>query len=306
MARDLYAKDAPIAGRVCFRTIHGKRIPCATCPVRDALKTASAREAVVPYPSEDNPERWFTVSAFPILDEAGEVTHIIESGRDITRLKSLQDELTRAVEQKATLLREVHHRVKNNLNMVMSVLNLQFGTIPGEQVAAALQASLDRIRSMALVHQFFYRSDSQNSLDFRTFVDDLITELSRTYVVDQQITIDAEIPEVEIGMDRAVPVGLILNELVTNALKYAFPDGRSGTICICFACSPSSDPNASTVELTVRDDGVGLPAAFSPQQSNSLGMTLIQALTEQIEGTLEIGAESPGSSFTIRFPRESG
>ncbi|MFW5826742.1 MAG: sensor histidine kinase [Alkalispirochaeta sp.] len=303
MARQLYGETEQVVRHRCFEAIYGRRVPCASCPVREALKSRSAQEAVVPYPNPENPERWFTVSAFPILDEHGEVTHIIESGRDITHLKSLQDELTRTVEQKAMLLREVHHRVKNNLNMVMSVLNLQFGGIPGERVAAALQASLDRIRSMALVHQFFYRSDSQHSLDFHTFVHDLISELSRTYVVGQQITIDAEIPEVEIGMERAVPVGLILNELVTNALKYAFPDGRTGTIRICFACDPSSDTAEPTVELTVRDDGVGLPAEFSPGQSNSLGMTLIQALTEQIEGTLEIGSESPGTSFTIRFPR---
>lgn len=305
MARDLYAESAPITGRVCFKTIHGRRIPCANCPVRDALKTGSAREAVIPYPNEGDPKRWFTVSAFPILDGNGEVTHIIESGRDITHLKSLQDKLTRAVEQKATLLREVHHRVKNNLNMVMSVLNLQFGSIPGEQVAAALQASLDRIRSMALVHQFFYRSDSQNSLDFRTFVDDLITELSQTYLTGDAITIDAHIPEMEIGMDRAVPVGLILNELVTNALKYAFPDGRTGTIRISFHSMPEARADTSTVELTVQDDGVGLPADFSQRRNDSLGMTLIQALTEQIEGTLEIGSASPGTSCTIRFPRAS-
>ncbi|MFW5695706.1 MAG: sensor histidine kinase [Alkalispirochaeta sp.] len=305
MARELYSAQVPVTGNICFNAIYGRRVPCAVCPVREAIQSGSAQEAIVPYPNADNPERWFTVSAFPILDEQGEVINVIESGRDITHLKALQDELTHAVEQKAMLLREVHHRVKNNFNLIMSVLNLQFGSIPGKRVATALQDSLDRIRSMALVHQFFYRSDSQKSLDFHLFVEHLLAELSKAYVADRSITIDMQIPDIQIGMDRAVPVGLIINELVTNAFKYAFPEDRAGTIRIRLEPAAAGSEASSTVQLTVEDDGVGLPADFSHRTDSSLGMTLIQALTEQIEGTLEICDTPPGTTFTIQFPRES-
>jgi two-component sensor histidine kinase/PAS domain-containing protein len=286
-------------------------------PVEKTMKTGKAGEAVVPWPCPQAPSRWFSVSAFPILDGAGRVGNVIESSRDITRIKELQDQLSQAVEQKGLLLREIHHRVKNNLNMVISVLNLQFGGIPGDQVAAALQASIDRIQSMALVHQFLYRSDTQRSFDFHAFVEGLVEELSSTYIIGQAISIDTSVPDFELGIDRAVPVGLILNELVTNALKYAFPDGRSGTIRIHFAAD-----NGSVVRLTVSDDGVGLPADFDERMQTSLGMVLIQALTEQIDGTLAVtaggdgGAGAPGgpeaarsgdsgAAFTITFPRES-
>jgi PAS domain S-box-containing protein len=276
--------------------------------VQGAMASGEAQESVVPWPCPENATRWFSVSAFPILGAAGRVANVIESSRDITRLKGLQDELSRAVEQKAVLLREIHHRVKNNLNLVVSVLNLQFGGIPGDAVAAALQASIDRIQSMALVHQFLYRSETQKSFDFRTFVDSLVEELSATYIVGQAITIEANVPDFEIGIDRAVPVGLMLNELITNALKYAFPDGRSGVIRIHFAATDDS-----MVRLTVNDDGVGLPADFGDRMRTSLGMVLIQALTDQIDGTLEVSpggdgagrATGGGASFGITFPRES-
>jgi two-component sensor histidine kinase len=164
-------------------------------------------------------------------------------------------------------------------------------------VQAALQASVDRIQSMALIHQFLYRSDTQDSFDFRTFADSLIGELSDTYLGGRPIELVAEVPHFELDLQRAVPVGLILNELVTNALKYAFPDGRRGTISVTFSHMPDE-----MVQLTVSDDGVGLPDGFDPSAHGSMGMTLVRALTEQISGTVRIEPAASGTTFVIVIP----
>lgn len=300
------AGAAGLVGSRCYALFYGRSEPCEECPFLAAAESDGVREWIVPYPRGKEPERWFSVSAFPIFDEEGRVNHVIESARDITELKKLQESLGTALEEKELLLREIHHRVKNNLNLAVSILSLQFGVFDDEQVQAALAASVDRIQSMSLVHQFLYRSESQRSIAFQEFVEKLVEELSVNYVVDGNVTVEQEISDIDVDVNVAISLGLMVNELITNALKYAFPEGEGGRITVTFR--EADDDSGEAIILAVGDDGVGMPEGFDISSSDSLGMQLIHGLTEQIQGRYEVvpthpeNSERPGTTIRITFP----
>lgn len=215
-------------------------------------------------------------------------------------LNTANEELSKRAEEKELLLREIHHRVKNNLNVVISLLQMQFGDFEDQNIQEALQVSMDRIRSMALVHQYLYQSEDQNSIDFKTFVEEFIRDISVTYETGGYIGIQAHVETPPVHIDSAIPVSLMINELITNAIKYAFPEGEKGTVTV--------DIRESTpgfIELRVSDDGVGLPEGFIIEDAETLGMKLLQGLTEQIEGKLALSGED-GTVCTIVFPLHRG
>lgn len=223
--------------------------------------------------------------------------YVIEAGRDVTELKQLQDDLRRSAEDKKLLLREIHHRVKNNLNMVISLLRLQFADKREPSVQESVDAAVERIRSMSLVHEFLYQSDTQSSIDFQGFVRHVVDQLSGAYPVGDAVSFDVHIADIPVGITAAAPVSLIVNELVTNALKYAFPAGRTGTITV--ATTPL---DGERIELVVSDDGVGLPDGFDLRSTRSLGMQLVAGLTDQMHGDISVSSDH-GARFAIRFPR---
>jgi two-component sensor histidine kinase len=196
-------------------------------------------------------------------------------------LRTANAELRKSAEEKELLLREIHHRVKNNLNVVISLLRMQLSDVDDEKVRDALQVSMDRIRSMALVHQHLYQSENLNSIHFKGFIEEFIRDIAMTYETGNNVRINAGIEDMDLHIDSAIPVSLIINELVTNALKYAFPGGAEGTIDIKIRMLPED-----AFELTVRDSGVGLPPDFSIEKAGTLGTKLVQGLTEQLEGEL--------------------
>jgi len=296
-----FADGAPgepvsLEGSKCYAVFFGRATPCADCPVPEAVKGRGTRSTVVPYPNESDPVRWYDISATPLFDEAGRITRILEVGRDVSAMQRMQDELRETAEEKELLLREIHHRVKNNLTMAVSLLKLQFGGFTDERVHAALDASVERIQSMSLVHQGLYQSERQDSIDFRTFVKQIVERLSTTYPIGDAVRVLAEIGDVPVGIETAIPVSLIINELVTNALKYAFPSGRAGVIRV------SARALETDVELVVRDDGVGLPRGFRMEETDSLGMRLVLGLAQQIGGTVSASSDT-GTVFRVVFPR---
>ncbi|MFP4490544.1 MAG: sensor histidine kinase [Spirochaetaceae bacterium] len=280
----------------CYSLFYGLEEKCSWCPVEQVLETGESSTFIIPFPDEENPTYWFNWSVFPIYDKNGKVETVLESGRDITEIKRLQENLKKTAEEKELLLREIHHRVKNNLNVVVSLLRIQLGMFDDTHIQEALRDSIERIRSISLVHQYLYQSSNQNSVDFGAFVDEFVADLSRTYEIGGEIRIASEIDDVSVHIDSAVPVSLIINELVTNAFKYAFPDGRGGTITVSISENPEN-----MIVLSVRDNGVGLPEDFDIETGNSLGMRLIQGLTQQIDGTLQFSKEK-GTAFFITFP----
>jgi two-component sensor histidine kinase/PAS domain-containing protein len=283
------------AGAKCYALFFGRGRPCKVCAARDAIESGAGTNHLIPIPNAEKPERWVDVSGFPITDSTGKIRYVIEVGRDVTELKKLEENLTKTLEEKELLLREIHHRVKNNLNMAVSLLRLQFDGFDDESVRDAVAVATDRIQSMSLVHQFLYQSETQSSIDFRAFVERVVDELAGTYEVGGGVRILREIDDAPVDINIAVPVGLIVTELVTNALKYAFPTG-GGSIRIRTRNVPEH-----LIELSVRDDGVGLPAGFEPATSGTLGMQILYGLTDQIGGTVEVTSDK-GTAVVVTFP----
>lgn len=203
--------------------------------------------------------------------------------------------LSAALTAKEVLLHEVHHRVKNNLQIISSLLNLEAESIP-EAAQRALEDSQRRIRSMALVHEQLYSGADPGELDFAGYVRSLTSDLMNAYSGQlERVQLRLELEPVLMGLSQSISCGLILTELITNALKYAFPGSRTGEVLIELRC-----PQEDTVSLRVADDGVGLPPGFDWTQSHSLGLRIVTLLAHQLSGTLRNDAGA-GTSFTLSF-----
>jgi PAS domain S-box-containing protein len=221
---------------------------------------------------------------FLLRDEAGVPSGMWAIVRDITARKRTEAELRRSLAEKEVLLQEVHHRVKNNLAVVAELLNLQaLGSTDGA-LRTALRESQNRIQSMALIHETLYHSRELSAIPLGTYTERLCRQLFESYSVHAgHVRLSVIADPVELDLGRAVPFSLILNELVSNALKHAFPAGRPGSVEVRVTAEP---PGALT--LTVRDDGVGLDPAITAETASTLGMRLIRALAAQIRAALEI------------------
>jgi PAS domain S-box-containing protein len=242
---------------------------------------------------------WVVVSAGRIEYQgkpAGIATFV-----DITESKRTEERLQASLAEKVVLLKEIHHRVKNNLQIVSSLLDLQSDYIHEEDSRKFIRESQDRIRSMALVHEQLYRSEDLSLIDFACYVDDLVKSLFCSAVVDQnRIRMEVDVRDIELGIDEAIPCGLIVNELVSNAIKHAFPGNRSGCVSIQGALD-----GEGYVCLTVADNGVGLPRDYDVSTSESLGLQIVSLLSKQLRGTFEI-LGYPGVTVRIRFKSDAG
>jgi two-component sensor histidine kinase len=201
--------------------------------------------------------------------------------------------LAKALTEKDVLLREIHHRVKNNLQLVSSLLTLQGQSIDDKMALKAINEGKSRVRSMALIHQDLYQNENITSVSAQTYLSKLCNELFQTYnIKEEQIRLKTAIQDVYIDVDTLIPLGLILNELVTNSLKYAFPDDRKGQIEILL----KEDENQLIVQ--VKDDGVG----YKPDQvrSNSFGSVLIGSLIQQLDGQIETVIDN-GTNITLKL-----
>jgi two-component sensor histidine kinase len=208
----------------------------------------------------------------------------------------LFEEVKKSLREKEVLLQEVHHRVKNNLQIMSSLVKLQSHHIKDPYMLEILRESENRIRSMAIVHTKLYNSKNYEELDFADYVRSLTESFYTTYGMKlNKINIRIEIKDIILNIDTAIPCGLIINELVSNCIKYAFPDKREGMITI----SMSTNKNGSYT-LIVKDNGVGLPEGFNVHTSKTLGIELVTLLTSQLNGTLEI-ATNGGAEFKIIF-----
>ena len=217
--------------------------------------------------------------------------------RDITERRAIENELQTALQEKEILLLDTHHRVKNNLQLVSSLLSLQFETSKDKRGLDVLRESQDRIEAMALVHDQLYGSGDLVSIDMGRYTRSLVDHLSRSFGTPS-VSHEVDAESVSLDLDAAIPCGLILNELWTNAVKYAFPGGRSGIISVSLRPSGPDD-----IELVVRDDGVGLPEDVDLENADTLGLRLVHLLVRQLKGDVRIDRMG-GTTFRIIFPRE--
>ncbi len=215
--------------------------------------------------------------------------------RDITERKRAEEQIKKDLREKETLIKEIHHRVKNNLMVVTSLLGLQSRRISDPKAIEAFKDSINRIYSMAMVHQKLYQSKNLSEVDFKEFISTIARHVYFNYDLSNRVKLELQLESIFLNIEKAVPLGLLLNELITNAMKYAFPDGRSGKITISFKIIDQHQ-----CELIFEDDGVGLPPEIDFQTSDSLGLALIRQLTDQIEGTVHLDNEN-GAKFVVRF-----
>jgi two-component sensor histidine kinase/DNA-binding response OmpR family regulator len=215
---------------------------------------------------------------------------------EIEERKRAEEKLRVSLAEKEVLLKEVHHRVKNNLQIVSSLLDLQYFNINDKQAVQALRATQDRIKSMALVHEKLYLTTDVANIDLTVYLESLTEHLCDSYLIDpEQVSLVIDAENVKLSIDKAIPCGLIINELVSNSLKYAFPQGRQGIVAIRL----HEDDNGILI-LSVTDNGVGLPAGMDFSRTGSMGLQLVNLLTRQLRGEISLSNEK-GTAFTIRF-----
>ena len=231
--------------------------------------------------------------------ETDEGPMVLSAIVDISDRKQKERHIHAALQEKELLLGEIHHRVKNNLQVVDSLLDMQLLRVNDVSVQEILRDSQNRIRSMALIHQTLYQSHDFARVDFAGIVDSLVPALVSSYGVNaSRVSVEITADAVHLPINLAIPCGLIINELVTNALKHAFPDGREGVITL--QLHPRANHN---VELVVSDNGIGIPEHLDIEQSETLGLQLVQLLTSQVNGALAV-TRYP-TQFTLTFAVDS-
>jgi PAS domain S-box-containing protein len=216
--------------------------------------------------------------------------------RDVTRRKNTEDTLTASLREKEAMLQEIHHRVKNNLQIISSLLRLQSEKIQDPALRAVFLESQNRVRSMAIIHECLYQSPDLARMDFSDYVEKLTDSLLRTYGVPaEKRTLRLDVDKGPLSLDVAIPCGLIITELVSNALKYAYPEGQEGDVFVGFRVLPEY-----RYELTVADRGVGLKGPVNFETTDSLGLRLVHILTKQLRGRIFV-ANGVGARFTVTF-----
>jgi two-component sensor histidine kinase/sensor domain CHASE-containing protein len=212
--------------------------------------------------------------------------------RDVTAQKRAEEE-----QRKEILLKEIHHRVKNNLQVISSLLALQAGAASDPHTRSLLRESQDRIRSMALIHEKLYQTGSERGVTFAEYARDLAAHLRHSYAGDSEaVDVEVDVAELSLDMDVSVPCGLIINELLSNALKHAFPGGRKGRVRLGLRRG-----EGDTLVLTVSDDGIGFPSDIDVRAPRTLGLRIVNILAAQIGGSLDLRTAG-GTTFTLAFP----
>jgi len=240
-------------------------------------------------------ETWREMYLNPIFGIDGNVVEVSGIGHDITEKKLSEGKIKQSLKEKEVLLKEVHHRVKNNLQVISSILNLQSSYVKDKKVIEMLRESQNRIKSMSFIHESLYQTKDFSNINFSEYVINLSKNLLHSYrAYEGNIDLKLEVDKIFLNLDLAIPCGLIINELVSNAFKYAFPDQRNGFILI------SVKQRKDIIAVEIKDNGIGLPDTVDYRNTQSLGLQLVITLVEQLNG--EINLSGPhGTKYTIKF-----
>ena len=241
---------------------------------------------------------WTHSRAIPIFNEQGDVTEWIGAATDITPLREAE-KLRAALTERDTLLAEVHHRVKNNLQVITSMLEMQGRHAEDPRSHSALQEACNRVASIAGIHEILYQSKSYASVDLLAYAQQLVPYLVVFYGAQNYIVSVVEGDRATLELERAVPFGLLLNELVSNACKHAFPNGQGGRISVRLREAHEK------LCLLVLDDGVGFPAGYDPRRPTSLGLQIVETLAEQLKGSITLLPEQSGAGVEVCIPKRN-
>ena len=238
---------------------------------------------------------WANLTSSMLLDNEGKPLYGIAMVEDIGERKIADQKILNSLKEKEVLLKEIHHRVKNNLQVISSLLNLQARGIKDKKTAKQLLETKNRIMSMSLIHESLYQSENLAEVNIPSYISMLTDNVLQTYAEDRsKIQISQKIEKISLDLNASIPLGLIVTELVTNSIHHAFTGSKKGKITITF----SSEQN--NFELSVRDNGKGIPSGFLVEESNSLGLKLVKMLTEQLNGNLELNTKG-GTEYKIKF-----
>ncbi|MDQ1266046.1 MAG: Histidine kinase [Bacteroidota bacterium] len=286
--------------------------------VADAYKSINIDNPVVNYEfrviDEDNTLKWLSWTNRAIFDGDGKILEYQSTGRDITEKKLVEEEirnlnislegrvaertaqLESSLKEKEVMLKEIHHRVKNNLQVISSLLSLQSSTIKDKKGFDIFQESQNRVKSMAMIHEKLYNSKDLAKIDFNDYLNDLTRSLLRSYGLNTNINLQLDIENMYLDIDVSVHCGLIINELVSNSLKYGFPDKNNGNIFVNL-----KKVNGNFINLVIGDDGVGLPENIDFRNTQSLGLRLVNILVKQLKGDINLVSKNNGVVFEINF-----
>ncbi len=251
----------------------------------------------IPLRNKEKSIIWLQVFLNPVYigDSQEEVSCLVY---DNTERKEIDRKIRDSLKEKEVLLQEVHHRVKNNLQVISSILNLQSSYVTDQGTLEILQESQNRIKSMSFIHETLYRTTDFSSINFSEYIRTLSYNLIQSYRLSNcQVEFLPDIDFVEMSIDQAIPCGLIVNELVSNALKYAYKDRDNGKLSIALK------EDQGKISLRIADDGVGLPKNFKFEKNDSLGIQLVYSLTEQLDGTIQVESDN-GTTFLINFEKK--
>jgi PAS domain S-box-containing protein len=292
MAERIAKSPDECIGIICYQVIHQCDTPPENCPheklLQDGLEHVSEIE-------EKNLGGYFIVTASPIKDNNGNVLGSIHIAHDITQRKKMEEKLEKTLEEKNTLMKEIYHRTKNNLMVISSLLSLQSRYIKDENTQSIFKESQNRAKSMAMIHEKLYRSGDLEHLNFTEYIINLSNDLYDTYTLDKNlIKLVLDFDDVTLNVEISIPLALILNELLTNSLKHAFPNGKGGEIKV------ELKKYDEILKLTVSDNGIGFPEDRDYHNTDTLGMLIINSLTDQIDGELNL-EKNNGTKFTVTF-----
>ncbi len=282
---------------VHFRRPDGTPLPLSECSMHNVIATGkrlfSADEVFV---RKDGTVFPISVITSPIVED-GKVVASVTAFQDITERKLAEERIGASLREKEILLKEIHHRVKNNLQIVASMLELQSEYISDSEARMVFEESQKRIETMSLIHARLYRSTDLAGVDFREYIEDLTANLmaldgGRSGSID----LNMDVREVVLDINRAIPCGLIINELFSNVLKHAFKGGRGGRVTVSMY-----DDGGGKMTLAVSDDGAGFPEGLDFRNTKSLGLQLVVSLVRQLEGTIDLD-RSGGTAFRVCFP----
>lgn len=246
---------------------------------------------------KEGSRQWVNLSVHPIFSDSGKIECIDVIMLDIDERKRAEEQIRNSLKEKEILLKEIHHRVKNNLQIISTLLDLQSDSFVEEQPKRFFEDCQNRIRAMAMIHEKLYETRDFVSIDFGEYLKNLTHSLFSTYASGKWITLTVEAGEVFLEIDEAIPCGLIVNELVSNSMKYAFPEDSKGNLVVRLHVGVDG-----RVTLTVADDGVGFPPGLDFRSTETLGLQLVNMLVKQLRGEIELG-KGAGTAFRITFLR---
>ena len=290
MNKSMRGKFGEQTGNVCYKSLFGRESPC---PWTKMMNVQEGKTVRWEHSSPDLGST-FEVIDSPLINKDGTISKL-SIWRDISERKQAEKKIKASLKEKEVLLKEIHHRVKNNLQLVYSLLNLQSPYLRDKQAIDIFTESKNRIKSIALLHETLYGSEDLARIDFVRYTHSLVDNLSRSHGASAHTILKIDIHDILLGIDVAIPCGLIINELVSNSLKYAFLDSKEGLVYINLYLTEEN-----SFELIVGDNGIGFPKNVDFRNTQTLGLQLVCTLTEQLGGKIELYRDK-GTEFRITF-----